>query len=192
MELSSLSENVVPVPYERGGEILNLQVNIDGFTPEFWRTMKAKAEARFKKVEGQVKAELREAQKKVQPKVRPKKKLTKAQMLQAAEDDLRAEVQRELFNIELRAKRLEAERETNIEFLIPYILKGWDATENGVPVQLTAEVLNGLPPQAVQAIFDVCVKAARTVKKRADEEDVETSESTPSGSRALHAVGQTG
>jgi len=186
MELSSLGENIVTVPYSHGSDELELQVNIDGFTPEFWRAMKTSAEEKLKAAVAQVKAEIKTKSQKQAP----KKRSTKAEQLRAAESEISEEVQRELDSIELRAKRLEAERETNIEFLIPFILKGWDVTENGMPVQLTAEVLNSLPPRTVQAIFDVCVKAARTVKKRVDEETEETSENMPSGSRALHAVGQ--
>jgi hypothetical protein len=37
MELSSFSENIVTVPYERGGETVELSINIDAFTPKFFR-----------------------------------------------------------------------------------------------------------------------------------------------------------
>lgn len=37
MELSSLSENIVVVPFVHGGETAELSVNIDAFTPDFFR-----------------------------------------------------------------------------------------------------------------------------------------------------------
>jgi hypothetical protein len=37
MEFSSFSETIISVPFERAGEIVQLQVNIDAFTPEFFR-----------------------------------------------------------------------------------------------------------------------------------------------------------
>lgn len=194
MDISFLSENIISVPYKRGGEELELQVNIDAFTPEFWRLMKARAEEKFKTIEAQIKDAVKEASK---PEVKgtkkpkkPTKKLTRAQQARQAEDELRAHVKAQMDSIEGRAIQLEAERETNIEFLLPHVLKGWNATDKGVPVALTKEVLITLPPRFIQELFDLCVKAAKTVKKKADEEDEETSDNTSSGSKGLHAVAQ--
>lgn len=189
MELSFLSENIIPVPYVRGDQTLELQVNIDAFTPEFWRAMKARAEEKYKALEAEIRRALKEPIK-AEVKERKAKKLTKAQQIQKAEREIRAHIKQQLDTIEGQAKQLEAERETNIEFLLPYVLKGWNATENGVPVKLTKEVLMTLPPRLIQEIFDLCVKAAKTVKKRVDEEEEETSDNMPSGSRVprLQAV----
>lgn len=187
MELKFLSENIIPVPYRRGDQTLELQVNIDAFTPEFWRAMKVRAEEKYKALEMEIQKALKEPLPKVK-KEKKAKKLTPAQQAERAEQEIRAHIRQQLETIEGQAKQLEAERETNIEFLIPHVLKGWDATENGVPVTLTKEVLITLPPRLIQELFDLCVKSAKTVKKRVDEEEEETLESTPSGSRALHAV----
>lgn len=39
MELSSFSENVIEVPFERNGQTVNLRINIDAFTPNFFRAV---------------------------------------------------------------------------------------------------------------------------------------------------------
>lgn len=191
MELSALSENVIAVPYKHGDDTLELKVNIDAFTPEFWRLMKARAEEKFKELERQIRLAVQDASK---PEVKGQKKpkrLTKVQQAQQAEEDLKAEIKQQLDSIEGRARQLEAERETNIEFLLPHVLKGWDVVQNDAPVALTPEVLNTLPPRLIQDLFDTCVKASKTVKKRADQDEgEEISENTSSGSQALRIVGQ--
>jgi hypothetical protein len=171
MELSALSQNIVMVPYKRGAETLELQVNIDAFTPQFFREMRLRAEERFKELEKEIEKPVRKGKK---------------------ESDFKTKVREQLDGIEAQARRLEAERDTNIEFLIPHILKGWDVVKDGDPVALTKEVLATLPPKLIQELFDVCVKATQTVKKREDQDEVEEiSENTTAGSRVLHAVGQT-
>jgi hypothetical protein len=186
MELSALSENIVPVPYKRGNDELILQVNIDAFTPEFWRKLRAEAEKKYKDIERQVAEAVKESTE-VKGAKKPRK-LTKAQEAKRLEEKFSEEMKSQLDDLELTARRLEAEREANIEFLIPHVLKGWDATNNGVPVPLTKEVLMPLPPKLIQEIFDLCVKAAKTVKKTDDEE--ETQASTHDGSPGLRVVGQ--
>jgi hypothetical protein len=182
MELSALSENIVPVPYKHGDDELILQVNIDAFTPQFFRALRASAEEKFKAVEREIAAAI-----KAKPEVKGQKKPKKPTKAQQAEEDFKQQVNDQLDTIEARARRLEVERETNIEFLIPHILKGWDATENGVPVELTKDVLMSLPPKLIQEIYNVCVKAANTVKKSEEEE---TPANTQDGSPALRIVGQ--
>jgi hypothetical protein len=191
MELSALSENIVTVPYKHGDDTLELRVNIDAFTPEFWRLMKSCVEEKFKMLELEIEKALRESSKVGVKGQRKPRKLTKAQQVAEAEREFKAEVKAQLDGIEGRAKQLEVERETNIEFLIPHVLKGWDVVENGSLVALTAEVLNTLPPRLIQDLFDTCVKAAKTVKKREDE-DEETSGDAQRGSSGLRAVGGSG
>lgn len=192
MELSALSENVVPVPYKHGDDTLELKVNIDAFTPEFWRLMKARAEEKFKELERQIRLAAQDVGKPELKGQKKPKRLTKAQQAKRAEEDLKAEIKQQLDSIEGRARQLEAERETNIEFLLPHVLKGWDVVQNNVPVTLTPGVLNTLPPRLVQDIFDTCVKASKTVKKRVDEEEEETLEGAQHGSSGLRAVGGSG
>lgn len=188
MELSALSENIISVPYKRGSDELILQVNIDAFTPQFWRELRNEAEKKFKDIERQIAAAVKTP---VKGEKKPKK-LTKAQQAKQLEEQFSKEMKSQLDALELTARRLEAEREANIDFLIPHVLKGWDAMDKGVPVPLTKEVLLPLPPKLIQELFDLCVKAAQTVKKRVDEEDEETSDAVQHGSRDLRVVGQSG
>lgn len=170
MELSSFSENIITVPYKRSGETVNLEINIDVFTPEFFRRVGKKFEERMKTyraLDAQAKAKGRS---KAKPKV----------------DQVR--IAKDFFENE--ARELEIKREIHAELLAGGVLKGWDVVENGLPIQPTYEVLMKLPPLLVEDIWNLALLKAKTVKKRVEEETEEISESTPSGSRGLHAVGQ--
>lgn len=165
MELSTFSENIVIVPYERGGETVDLSVNIDAFTPEFFRSVGE----RFKgKVAGW--------------KIEDKK--TKARKRKPAADKV------EFFESE--ARELEIKREVYAELLSSGVLTGWTLTENEIPIAPSLGVLLKLPPRLVEELWLLCLDAAKTVKKRVDGEIEETSESTPSGSRAPLALAPTG
>jgi hypothetical protein len=104
--------------------------------------------------------------------------------------------------ISLEKELSEIQREANAERLtcpvklpdgsFTQLLKGWSITENKLAIEPSKENLMRLPPKAIEEIWERCIAKATTVKKRVDEEDEETSESTVSGSRGLHAVGQTG
>lgn len=48
MELSSFSENIVSIFHERSGETVELQINIDAFTPEFFRKISKKLQVKVK------------------------------------------------------------------------------------------------------------------------------------------------
>jgi hypothetical protein len=192
MELSALSENIIPVPWERGSQSLELQVNIDAFTPAFWRQMKARAEEKFRTLEAEIKKAVAEASMPEVKGVKKPQKLTRAQKAKEAEREFAAQVKEQLDSLEGRARQLEAERETNVEFLVPHVLKDWDVVDQGIHILPTREVLIGLPPPLVQDLFDTCAKAAKTVKKRVDEEDAETSEGVQHGSSGLRAVGGSG
>jgi hypothetical protein len=184
MELSALSQNIVMVPLKHGDETLELQVNIDAFTPQFFREVRRHAEKRFQILETEITKTLRETPK-------PEKK-TKKRTPATDQSEFKRQVTDQLEGIEIKARALEVQREVNIDFLFPGILKGWDVVENGLPVELTRDVLLALPPKLIQDIYDVCVKATQTVKKREDQdEDEATSDSTAAGSRGLRAVGQT-
>jgi len=105
MELSALSENVVPVPFKHGGESVELQVNIDAFTPEFFRKLTATFQSRLKGIEAQAAKEKKD-----------RKKKDSAAMFDS------------------QAAALEMEREINVDFLVPHVLKGWDVTKDGTPI----------------------------------------------------------
>lgn len=161
MELSSLSENIVIVPFEHGGETAELSVNIDAFTPDFFREIRKRFDEKLKGLKTEIKK-----------KGKGKPKASETQMF---EDEIRA---------------LELSREVCADLLTNGVLKGWTITENGVPVAPTKDVLMTLSPRLVDHIWDLCKNAANTVKKRAESETRETSESTQDGSAVLRVVGQ--
>lgn len=160
MELSSLSQNIVTVPYERGGESIELSVNIDAFTPEFFRSVGSRFKGKMKELEAQDK------------KQKGKKKLEPI----------------EFFEIEARS--LEIYREIHADLLSSGVLTAWTVEVDGMPIAPTREILIKQPPRFVEELWELCLKAAKTVKKRGDVE--ETSESTHDGSRANLALAPTG
>lgn len=153
MELSSFSENIVSVPCKRGDESVDLQVNIDAFTPDFFRDIGKRFESKMKGYKAEESS---------------KKKKTK---------------QDEIAFFEQEARALEISRDIYAELLAGGVLVGWSVTENSIPIQPTVDVLQKLPPRLVEEIWMRCLHAAKTVKKRVDEEIEEASESIASGSR---------
>lgn len=159
MELSSFSENIVTVPYERNGERVELSVNIDAFTPEFFRVTGKRLDGKLKVLQAE-------------DKVRGKKKVDRIQFFEA------------------EARALEINRDIYAELLSSGVLTAWTVTENEIPIPPSKEVLLSLPPRLVQELWELCLEAAKTVKKRGDAETEETLENTHSGSKALRVVGQ--
>jgi len=45
MKFSSFSENVITAEYKHGSEVVNLEINIDAFTPDYFRQLEARAKA---------------------------------------------------------------------------------------------------------------------------------------------------
>jgi hypothetical protein len=175
MELSSFSQQIVIVPYQRGEEIVELSVDIDAFTPKFFRDAGRRFKERLTKIQSEVTA---------RPKAEKKaKKKTKPSPVDAENAFL-------VF-FETEAQSMELNHEVSAELLSSGVLVGWTVTENGVPVQPTKEVLMKISPRVVKEMWERCLDAAKTVKKRAEEVDEETLETTHTGSMALRAVGQT-
>lgn len=185
MELSALSENIVPVPFKRGSETIELQVNIDAFTPEFFRAQKERANAKLKELKKEI-ARLKHEES--QKKADKPKRLSKAKKAELAFEQ---EAEQSLVRLENIAQEVEAERQSYAELLSSNVLKGWDVTENGIPIEPTMELLMRLPPRGLKEMWLACIDAAKTVKKKADDQTEETLGSTPSGSRELRVVGQT-
>jgi hypothetical protein len=168
MELSAFSENIVTEKFARNGEEVELQINIDALTPEYLEHMDAALNAVFKQAEKRIK---RSSAKKAQES-----------------------------SLELEKDLLILQREVHASFLTDPIslptggttslLKGWDLVDHGEPVACNKSSLMRLPPKAVEALCQFCIDRAKTVKKREDVEIEATLENTPSGSRALRAVGQ--
>lgn len=174
MELSSFSENIITVPYQRSGETVNLEINIDVFTPEFFRRVGKRFEERmrgYQAIDAEAKAKAK-ARSKAKPKADP--------VAQA----------KNFFESE--ARELEIKREIHAELLAGGVLKGWDVVENGLPIQPSYEVLIRLPPLLIEGIWNLALEKAKTVKKRVGEGTEEISENSLSGTRAPLALAPTG
>lgn len=169
MELSSLSEHIVEVPYKRSGETVLLQINIDAFTPEFFRQVGETFKSRI--------LEWQKEDKKESKKRKPK------------EDDALTKTHNFFEN---SARGLEIEREIHARLLSSGVLKGWDVTENGLPLAPSYEVLVKMPPPLIKGLWETSLRAAETVKKREDEETEVISDSMLNGSRAPLALAPTG
>lgn len=168
MELASLSENIVFEKFARNGESVELQINIDAVTPEFFEHLDLALRRAGKQVETMLKA-------------RGKKKKPGS-------------------DFALEKNLLILQRDVYASFLTDPIhlptggtttlLRGWDLTDNGEPVECNKATLIRLPPKAVEALCEFCIHRAKTVKKRVDEEIEETSGSIQDGSPVLRVVGQ--
>lgn len=198
MELSSFSENIVKISFERSGETVELQVNIDAIVPDYLDQLEERLKplstrhkdlvANFVKVQAEadrIKAEVEKNKKAKRPDKTVKPIDPKLPSILSMEREM-AEIQRES-----HAERLTCPVKLP-DGSFTALLKGWSITENGLGIEPSKENLMRLPPKAVAEIWERCIERADTVKKRVDEEDEETSENTASGSRGLHAVGQTG
>lgn len=174
MDLSSFSENIVTIPYERNGGTVHLRVNIDAMLPEYFDALEERLAPLMKRA-----AEIDE-----QIQNPSKKKNSKTPS-----------------RLQLEKQLLEMEREAHAERLtcpvtLPdgsqtCLLKGWDLTKGGAPLSPSKEVLVTLHPRVVAEFSELCLEATKTVKKRVAGEDEETTENTHSGSKELRVVGQT-
>lgn len=184
MELSSFSENIITETFGRNGDSVTLQINIDAIVPDYYTQLEERLKPVNTRIEAlQAKFVKAEASLK-QVKGRKKTKTNLPSML-SLEKEL-AEIQREA-----HAERL------TCPVLLPdgsftALLKGWDITENGQPIAANKENLLRMPPNAVRELWERSIKRATTVKKREDEEDEETLENSPSGTRAPLALAPTG
>jgi len=184
MELSSFSENIVTETFERNGEQVELKINIDAIVPDYYEQLDERLAPLNKRLEAfREKHAKLEAEVKRREKLKDKDKAKSLPSILPLEKEL-AEIQREAWAEKLTCPvKLPDGSYTQL-------LKDWSIVENGQPVPPTKENLMRLPPRAVEELWERSIKRATTVKKRVEEETEETLETTPSGSRALHAVGQ--
>jgi hypothetical protein len=184
MELSSFSENIVTVPFERNGEVVMLQINIDAITPHYYEHLEQRllpVNERLEALRAQYDAMVDAAEKAKKRKKGSKQSgdVAKQPSLLSLEKEL-AEIQREVF----------AERLT-CPVALPdgsstSLLKGWDITESGMAITPSKENLMRLPPKLVEGIWERVIARASTVKKTADEGTTQnqmTSETTGTGSQ---------
>lgn len=193
MELSSFSENIVTETFERNGELVELKINIDAIVPDYYEQLEERLKplnARFEVVQLQLaehqaeidrrKAEEDDRQKRIKKTKKQEKPLKFTPMpsllpLQKQMDELQREAYAEKLTCPVKLP----------DGSYTQLLKGWSIVENGLEILPSKENLMRLPPKLVKELGERCLKrAASTVKKREDEETEETSENTPSGSRA--------
>jgi hypothetical protein len=170
MKISSFSQQIIKAPYERNGDVVMLEINIDAFTPDYYRDVEARLNNKVAALKKQT----------------PKKRKSKV----AGKTKRQPKAKLEVFENTARASELS--REIYADFLYPGVLVSWDLTEDDdvTPIPLNKEALLRLTPRLVHELFLFCVEQSKTVKKKVDEETEEPLESTRSGSMALHAVGQ--
>lgn len=197
MELSTFSENIVTVTFERSGETVELKVNIDAIVPNYHgqleerlKPMSTRHRALVEKFV-QVQAEVA----RVKDETERNRKAKRPKPVKPIDPSLPSvlSMEREMQEIqrESHAERLSCPVELP-DGSFTALLKGWSITENGLALEPTKENLMRLPPKAVEEIWERCIERANTVKKREDEEAEETSESMPSGSRVPLALAPTG
>lgn len=197
MELSTFSENIVTVTFERNGETVELKVNIDAIVPDYMEQLEerlkpfkvrwATLSENFSKVQAEVLRFQEETEKNTKSK--------KPKAVKPIDPNLPSV-------LSLEKEMAEIQREQSAERLtcpvklpdgsFTQLLKGWSITENGAELVPSKENLMRLPPKAVGEIWERCIERTNTVKKRVDAEEEETSESMRDGSMALRVVGQTG
>lgn len=183
MEISTFSENIVSVSFERNGETVELKVNIDAIVPDYYDQLEERLAPLNKRITDlqekytTLQEELKKAEK-------AKKKVTLPSIL-PLEKQLQ-EIQREAW-----AEKLTCPVKLP-DGTYTQLLKGWSVVEQGKPLEPTKENLIRLPPQAVEELWERSIRQVTTVKKRVDLEIAETSGTTQDSSQGLRVVGQSG
>lgn len=201
MELSSFSENIVTETFERNGEKVELKINIDAIVPDYYDQLEERLkplnvrlealQSRYAELQSEINRRKAEEEAR-EERIKKTKKQEKPLKFPALPSILPLQKQLD-----------ELQREAHVEKLtcpvrLPdgsytQLLKDWSIVENGIAILPSKENLMRLPPKAVQELWERSIKRATSmVKKRVDEETEETLENSPSGTRALHAVGQAG
>jgi hypothetical protein len=195
MELSALSENIVSVPYQRNGLTINLQVDIDAFTPEFFHGLTERCAPLFSEETERIKA--REAELKSLKPWQPDTPFGAEEMISTMVGRFKAIVGGKSGSsepswslgltralptlpdgsilwahyvpVDTGSFMREAER-LDIERqthaeILSAIVKGWDVTENNAPLQPSKEVFLRLPVRVLNELWNLCLEAAQTVKK---------------------------
>lgn len=159
MELSSFSENIVKVSFERNGESVELQVNIDAIVPDYMEQLEKRLKpfkarwtalsSNFEKVQAEVG--------RIQEETKKNEKAKKPKPVKPIDPKLPSV-------LSLEKEMAELQREQNAERLtcpvklpdgsLTALLKGWSITENGAELVPSKENLMRLPPKAVEEIWE--------------------------------------
>jgi len=200
MELSSLSENIVTVPYTRNNLTINIQVNIDAFTPEYFRQLTEKCQNVFAEETQRIKE--REKVLQVLKPWQPASSFASDERISTMAGQFKVLVagtsgpnepawftglSRGLaalpdgsvlwvpyIPVDGGTFTREAER-MEIERqthaeILSGVVKDWDVTEDGAPLKPSKEVFLRLPVRVLNDLWNLCLEAAQTVKKPTTEE----------------------
>lgn len=186
MELSSFSENIVVKTFKRGNQSVELHINIDAVVPAYYEVLDERLAPAIKKLDALM-AEVDQMTTSLDGKAKKKTKASGEEKPAAHRSMIVIEKEISELQREIWADRL------SIPVRLPdgsetALLKDWDVTDKGQPLRPTKDVLLKMPPVAVKAIGEFCMRQIETVKKTLEEEAM--LESTQDGSPALRVVGQ--
>jgi hypothetical protein len=136
MRLSAFSELVVDALFQRGTAEVSLRINIDAFTPDYFRAL-------GQRLEEKVSA------------------LTQKQKLKGRKDQ-----DEKFFEHEARALEVSREIYVEFLYPDVLRGWDLTEDDDVTPIPLNAESLMRLPPNLVKELLDFCVEQSRTVKKR--------------------------
>ena len=208
-ELTSLSSCVQTFPYERFGLKMKLDIDIDAFTPAYFRKVRESVKSRLA-------ALLQEAADKrerlITDLIKRMEESSQSQLDAAAQsesgieekvdmspDAIRKRIEGVLpalpnaddatEHLEATARSIEIEQEINVELLTSGVLVGWDVADNGVPVPITREVFIGLRPKLVADLWEFAKDKSSTVKKKSTETNLPQTTSVNTGAGSSVAAG---
>lgn len=166
MELSRLIrapeflDNLVVEPFKLGEESVDITVNIDAFTSEFWRRASAQMKKRYlESVKSGARSQMATGARK------PRRKKAAAELKEALNELPQP--------FEMQALEDETERAIFADLLLTAGINGqspplaeWGVKVNGEPIKPSHEVLMSMPTTAVRALWLHCRRTADTVKKQ--------------------------
>lgn len=173
MELSSLSENIVIERFERNGEMVTLEINIDAIVPGFDDELLKRLAGVIERMQA-LEEDSKALQAQVAKAVKQQEKVADGKRVKKA-----ADVKEMAQRLDAIRKQMEPlEREIYAERLtcpisLPdgsttCLLKGWDTTVDGVAIAASKENLMRLPAKTVQVIWSHVESRLNTVKKTAE------------------------
>lgn len=196
--LTSLSEMVQTHTFNRGGGSIELDIDIDAFTEDYFRGVGRRQKERYRArvLKNAEEEKAREAERlRVQAEADSLKPAPEAAgsdtvpvLLPADIDPLEVtlenvdESMRVVDQIwERSATFVEDKKTLRVDMLLDgaethvgSVLRGWDAeNDDGGPARLNAATLMKLSPRAVEELWEFCAEKARTVKKNPEDEETE-------------------
>lgn len=160
--LSSLSSLVREFPFEYGEVELNLKIDVDALTDDYYRRIGKLQSSKLKLDENPVLDDAAPTE------------ATDGEVKQLSPQEELENSKKTIENIyNSTADILSNKKKTHITLLLcgdevseHSLLKGWDATDDeGTPVVLSFETLQPLSPKFVEKLWEFCAEQASGVKK---------------------------